>query len=83
MRQLKGFALRRPGRPAGSRSVDRNQSDLFPMDKFLSQCGWQKRRQASERGSAAPPQAALPPATNRGGKVNARDLKDLKDFCEF
>ena len=27
---IKGFALRRRGRPAGSRAVDRNQTDLFP-----------------------------------------------------
>lgn len=83
MRKIKGFAFRRPGCPRGSCSADRNQSDFFPIEKFLSQCGWQKHRLASERGGAAPPQAALPPATNRGGKVTAQEFEDLKDFCDF
>lgn len=80
MRKLKGFSLRRPGRPLGFRVIDRHQSDLFPIEKFLSLCGWQKCRHASERGSAAPPQAALPPATNRGGKVQGAETEELKDF---
>ena len=66
MRKLKGFSLRRPGRPRGSCAADRNQSDLFQFEKFLAQCGWEKLRLASERATGAPPQAVLPPATNRG-----------------
>lgn len=83
MRKITGFAVRRPGRPLGSRVIDRNQSDFFPVEKFLAQCGWQECRLASERGSAAPPQAALPPTTNRGGKVQCAETEELKDFCEF
>jgi len=83
MRQLKGFSLRRPGRPQGSRAADRNQTDLFKIEKFLSQCGWEKLRLASERALGAPPQAVLPPATNRGGKVTVQNLEDLKDYCDF
>jgi hypothetical protein len=70
-------------RPAGSRAIDRTQPDLFPMDKFLAQCGWEKSRPASERAFGAPPQAAFPPATNRGGKVLNAELENLKDFCDF
>lgn len=83
MRKLKGFSLRRPGRPAGSRAADRKQADLFKIEKFLAQCGWEQHRLASERALGAPPQAALPPATNRGGKVQNAELEDLKDFCDF
>lgn len=82
-RQLKGFSIRRPGRPVGSCAADRSQIDLFPIEKFLSQCGWQHGRLSSERACGAPPQAALPPATNRGGKVGAGDFEDLNDFCDF
>lgn len=64
---FKGFALRRRGRPAGSRAADRGQSDLFSIEKLLEQCRRQSR-QPSERAAGAPPEAALPPATNRGGK---------------
>lgn len=83
MRQLKGFPLRRPGRPKGSCAADRNQTDLFKIEKFLAQCGWEQHRLASERALGAPPQAVLPPATNRGGKVTAQKFEDLKDFCDF
>lgn len=83
MRKLKGFSLRRPGRPAGSRASDRNQADIFPLEKFFAQCGWEKLRLASERATGAPPQAVLPPATNRGGKVENSAMEDLKDFCDF
>lgn len=83
MRKLKGFSLRRPGRPRGSRASDRNQSDLFKIEKFLAQFGWEKLRLASERALGAPPQAVLPPTTNRGGKVQNSAMEDLKDFCDF
>lgn len=87
MRKLKGFSLRRPGRPAGSRAVDRNQTDIFALDKFLAQCShakrYQKSRLASERAPGAPPQAALPPATNRGGKFEKVNFEGEGDFCDF
>lgn len=62
MRQLKGFALRRPGRPLGSRAIDRHQSDFFPVEKLLSQCGWQKFRGEGEGCGGA---AAAPPETRK------------------
>lgn len=80
---IKGFSLRRPGRPRCFRASDRNQADLFKFEKFLAQCGWEKLRLTSERASGAPPQAVLPPATNRGGKVENSAMEVLKDFCDF
>ena len=84
MRKLKGFSLRRPGRPSGSRAVDRNQSDIFALEKFLSQCGFKRgaasRPQRSEDVSAAQP---LPPATNRGGKFEKANLEGEGEFCDF
>ena len=47
MRQLKGFALRRPGRPRGSKSFQGAQNDFWPLEKLLSQSGF--------------PQFSLPP----------------------
>lgn len=68
---LKGFSLRCRGRSAGSRAVDRDQSDFFPIEKFLSQCGFQQTSGGGARAlsSAGAPPQAVPPATNRGGKV--------------
>lgn len=82
MKGIKGFAIRRPGRSLGSRAADRNQSDMFSVEKFLAQCGWANNRHASERASGAPPQA-VPPATNRGGKVQVETMEEFKDFCDY
>lgn len=62
MRQLKGFAIRRPGRLLGSRAIDRHQSDLFLVEKLLSQCGWQNFRGEGEVCGGA---AAAPPETRK------------------
>lgn len=40
---FKGFPLRRRGRPVGSRCIDRDQFDLFPVEKLFSQCGLHKQ----------------------------------------
>lgn len=66
MRKLKGFSLRRPGRPVGSRAIDRVQSDLFPVEKVLSQCGWQNLRfPAAAARSAAGARTAEPEQRKR------------------
>lgn len=62
MRQLKGFSLRRPGRPRGSRAADRKQTDFFPLEKVLAQCSWSKFWGAREGGGGA---ADAPPATQK------------------
>lgn len=55
MRKLKGFALRRPGRPKGSKSFQGAQNDFWPVEKLLSQCGWgQAARSRPERSEDAP-----------------------------
>jgi len=61
-RNLKGFAIRRPGRPRGSRAIDRNQADLFSVEKLLSQCGWQNFRSPEREAAAQPP---TPPAIEK------------------
>lgn len=76
MRKITGFAVRRPGRPLGSRVIDRNQSDFFPVEKFLAQCGWQECR--LWRASAAPPRRRrrrFPPLLTGGERFNARKPK--------
>lgn len=92
MRQLKGFSLRRPGRPVGSRAIDRVQSDLFPFEKVLSQCGWQNLRfpaasaRSAEGARTEEPeqQKRLPPRLLTGGeRLEEASFEELWDFCEF
>lgn len=45
---IKGFSIRRPGRPVGSRAIDRGQADLFPVEKFLSSVGFPQTFKPSE-----------------------------------
>ena len=73
LKGIKGFSIRRRGRPAGSRALDQVHSDLFPVEKILSSCFWTplRRATAGECASTAARGEAVPPATNRGGKVNA------------
>lgn len=45
--QLRMRALRRRrGRPHGSRAIDKNQGDLFPVEKLREQVRLQKKRAA-------------------------------------
>lgn len=86
MRHLKGFSLRRLGRPKGSRAIDCNQKDFFPVEKFLSQCGWQKppsaEAPAAQRGRAA--RSAASPRLLIGGESSTNtSSEDLNDFCDF
>lgn len=82
MRKLKGFALRRPGHPRGSKSFQGAQNDFWPLEKLLAQCGWQSRP-ASERGSPAPPQAAAPRLLTGGERLEKASSEEMGDFCEF
>lgn len=86
MRHLKGFSLRRPGRPKGSCAIDRNQKDFFPVEKFLAQCGWQKPPSAeppgAQRGRTA--RSAAAPRLLTGGESSTNtSSEDLNDFCDF
>jgi len=76
---IKGFSVRRAGRPIGSRAIDSVQSDFFPTHKFISQLAHLNSSKNSIAAASRPQPrsgedvsaAGLPPATNRGGKVTS------------
>lgn len=75
-------ARSKPGRKSAQAVFLEKQADLFPVDLYTSKLtaahqaarqGGEKRAAARSEARTAARSAALPPVTNRGGKVNKAD----------
>lgn len=81
-------AKQKPGRKSAKAVFLEKQSDLFPVDLYTSKLvnahqaarlGGEERAAARSVARTAARSAALPPVTNRGGKVNEADqAKNVK-----
>lgn len=81
-------ARSKPGRKSVKAAFLEKQSDLFPVDLYTSKLtnahqaarsGGEKRAGARSEASTAARSAALPPATNRGGKFKECGTKEAAE----
>ena len=77
---FKGFSIRCPGRPRGSRAIDVKNVDLFPIEKVLAFVRSARRPQLCEDGARSAP---FPPLLTGGERFPKEGLQDYKDFCDF